>query len=318
MKQLTFSNTEVKKIVDAVSKKRAWSHKVTSANGKFTIELKNVPAKSKIDVFADGKYVDDYAYDLTEKDDVYATVLNILDYLTNLMNKYNKRNPMKESIESISEKEINSLNKVEADFLKDLHKNNAYGKNWTEIYKHEDRLAKTLVKTGCIKIAQPSIKSKDIDTEMRVVLSKKGELLVKGLLENSKMQIEDASERLQESISNGMLKAYSKRMKEEDVHYTCKACNTNLPKYKGSYPSKCPKCGDSIKAMKEADKDEAIWGGPFKRGEVVTVKLEDPNEFYGAKLTTYDPTANTYTAELTDGNDVGKIIQNIKRDQIKL
>lgn len=326
MKSLTFSNSEIKKIVDIISKGKKWDLTVNSNDNKFAITLVNNIKKSKIDVLADNKYVDDYPYDINEDDDVYATVLNVLDYLTNLMNKYNKRNAGKNTIKEndvdeskiVSEKEIAALNKVEADFLKSLHKNNAYGKNSTEIYKSEDRLAKSLAKSGCINIIRPAIKSKDanIDTEMWVVLTKKGELLVKGLLEH-KMQIDSAAEEFQEAISKGMLTAYSKRMKDGDVHYTCKACKTNIPKYRGSYPTSCPNCGESIKQMKEADKDEAIWGGPFKRGEVVKVKLNDPDEFYDAKLVSYDVTANEYAIKLECGDVAGKIIQGIKRNQIK-
>lgn len=239
MKQLTFSNSEVKKIVDAVSKGKKWSFDVTSADGKISWKIVNNAKKSKIDVNAGGKYIDDYTYDVNEKDDVYATVLNVLDYLTNIVNKYNKRNPIKEEV----------------------------------------------------------AEEENVDTPFA---------------------IEASSDELQEKISKGMLKAYSKRMKETDVHYTCKECDTNIPKYGGRYPESCPNCGGSIKLMKETDKDEAIWGGPFKRGEVVSVKLEDPNEFYNATLVTYNPADNTYGAELTSGDDVGKIIQNIKTAQIKI
>lgn len=240
MKELTFSNAEVKKIVDAVSKGKKWSYDVKSADGKTTWELVNNKQKSAIIVSSNGKVVDDYQYDMDEKDDVYATVLNVLDYLSNLVKKYNKKHVVNEEI--------------------------------VEPEVHEVSGTMHFVKT-----------TQDIE----------------------------------ESISKGMLQAYSKRMKEGDVHYTCKACNTNIPKYKGSYPSKCPSCGDSIAAMKENDKDEAIWGGPFKRGEVVKVKLEDPDAFYDAKLVAYDPSKNEYNIQVECGDDKGKIILGIKRKQIK-
>ena len=243
---LTFSNQEIKKIVDLISKGKKWSYNVSSADGKITWDIVNNPSKSKIDVIANKKYIDDYKYDTAEKDDVYATVLNVLDYLTNIVNKYNKRNKaVKEDISAMSEEEY---------------------------FQHK------------------VTRSLKIDIE---------------------------SDEFQEAISQGMLRAYSKRLKETDVHYTCKECSQNIPKYKGKYPTKCPKCGDSIKAMKEHDTDEAIWGGPFKAGNVVKVKLEDPNKFYNATLVTYNPSTNEYGAKLADGDDVGKIIQGIKRDQIK-
>jgi len=238
MNTLTFSNPEIKKIVDLVSKGKKWSYKVSSTDGKINWDIENNPSKSKIDIIANKKHIDDYPYDTSETDDVYATVLNVLDYLTNIVNKYNKRNVVKE--------EVN-------------------------------------VDEGAFKELSIDVKSGDF----------------------------------QEAISQGMLRAYSKRMKEGDVHYTCKECNTNIPKYGGRYPTACPTCGDSIKAMKEADKDEAIWGGPFKRGTVVKVRLEDPKKFYDATLVMYNPAANEYGAELRSGDDVGKIIQGIKRDQIK-
>jgi rubrerythrin len=242
MKKLTFSNAEVKKIVDTVAKGKKWDYSVGSDDGKFTITLRNNPKASKIDVLADKKYVDDYSYDVEEKDDVYATVLNVLDYLTNLMNKYNKRHVVTEDVEPEAQEET-----------------------------------------------KPEAKYFNIDL---------------------------GAEEFQEGLTKGMLKAYSKRMKETDVHYTCKSCETNIPKYKGSYPNSCPSCGESIKLMKETDKDEAIWGGPFKRGEVVKVSLEDPKEFYDATLITYNVADNTYGAELKSG-DVGKVIQGIKAKQIK-
>lgn len=237
MAALKFSNGEINKIVRTVARGKKWELVTPSDDGKFTITLRNDPKNSKIDVLADDKYVDDYPYDIDEDQDVYATVLNVLDYLTNLMNKYNKKNPMTEAEEPEVKKTFFSL---------------------------------------------------EIDAE-----------------------------EFQEAISKGMLKAYARKMKEGDISYTCKDCGHAMPKYRGQYPRNCPNCNADIKAMKEADKDEAIWGGPFKRGEVVKVKLEDPNEFYEAKLVTYNPTDNTYGAQLECGDDAGKIIQGITTKQIK-
>lgn len=235
MTDLKFSNSEIRKIVDLITKGKKWSFNVSSIDGKIEWDIVNNAPKSKIDVIANKKFIDDYPYDTEETDDVYATVLNVLDYLTNIVNKYNKRNPgVKESAD-------------------------------------EDKETKP-------------IGSYSIDAE---------------------------SCQLIEAISKGMLKAYSRRMQETDVHYTCKSCETNIPKYKGSYPTKCPNCGESIKAMKEQDKDEAIWGGPFKRGEVVKVKLNDPDEFYNATLITYNVADGTYGADID-----GKIVQGITTKQI--
>lgn len=233
MAELKFTNAEINKIVSAVSKGAKWEHSVTSDDEKFTITLKNDAKKSKIDVLADGKYVDDYPYDVDEKDDVYATVLNVLDYLSNLMNKYNRKHVVKEAEET----------------------------------------------------EEPA---------------------------KSFFNIELSASEFHEAISRGMLKAYAKRMKEEDIHYTCKDCGFDIPKYGGRYPNSCPECNSSIKQMKEADKDEAIWGGPFKRGEPVSVRLEDPNQFYDATLVTYNVADGTYGADID-----GRLVQGIKTEQIK-
>lgn len=241
MKPLVFSNGEIKRIVDTVSKGKKWKFEISSLDGKIDWKIENNPKKYAIDVVANDKYIDDYSYDLEESDDVYATMLNVIDYLTNIVNKYNKRNPIKE-----------------------------------EIAETEDTTSE---------------------------------------VEPIKIQAE--ADKFQEAISKGMLKAYAKKMKEGDISYTCKDCGHAMPKYKGRYPKICPNCSADIHKMKEADKDEAIWGGPFKRGEVVKVKLEDPNEFYNATLVTYNPATNEYGAKLADGDDVGKIIQGIKREQIK-
>lgn len=235
MAELKFSNADISKIVAAVSKGAKWETTETSNDDKFSITLRNDPKKSKIDVLADGKYVDDYTYDVEEKDDVYATVLNVLDYLMNLMNKYNK--------------------------------------------KH-------IVKEGKIEAYECSTKKAT--------------------------KIGEAVAEFQEAISKGMLKAYARKMKEEDIHYTCKDCGFDIPKYGGRYPNCCPECNASIQQMKEADKDEAIWGGPFKRGETVSVSLEDPDEFYNATLITYNFADGTYGADID-----GKMVQGITTDQIK-
>lgn len=282
MKPLTFSNVEVKKIVDLVSKGKKWSVDITSIDGKISWNIVNNAKDSKIDVNANGKYIDDYVYDVDEADDVYATILNVLDYLTNIVNKYNKRNPNPVTV---------SETRIEAHGVKGMNSS-----KWRKVFNSEKDMERWVDKN---------------DAEVQGTR----ELDEKSIPEKTFFNIELSTDQFQEAISQGMLRAYSKRMKEEDVHYTCKACETNLPKYQGKYPTKCPKCGESITAMKENDKDEAIWGGPFKRGEVVSVSLEDPNEFYDATLITYNVADNTYCAELKDG---GKVVQNIKREQIKI
>lgn len=246
MKLLKFSNAEVKKIVDTITKGKAWSYKVSSIDNKIKWEIKNNPAKSKIDVYADS-FVDDYPYDLSETDDVYAAVVNVLDYLTNIVNKYNKRNP-------------------------GTVKEDAEAKDDLEFF--QDRVAKSLkIPVGATDVV--------------------------------------------EAMSKGMIRAYSKKIKEVDVHYTCKSCDTNIPKYSGKYPTKCPNCGESLKVMKEFDQDEAIWGGPFKRGTKVTVKLNDPDDFYEATPVMYDAGTNTYAVEVLDGDDKGRVIQGISAQNMK-
>jgi predicted RNA-binding Zn-ribbon protein involved in translation (DUF1610 family) len=307
---LKFSNQEVKKITNLISTGKKWSYPVSSIDGKIDWVIQNNPSKNKIDVIANKKFIDDYKYDKEEKDDVYATVLNVLDYLTNIVNKYNKRNPLKESEEEITEKEIKSLYDLEVQQLKKLRKSKAYGKGGQILNPQELESHRSLFDKGLLQM-----NNKDSNS---VLFTKKGRNLINAILESNDIffNIEMSTDEFHEAISQGMLRAYSKRIKEEGVHYTCKACEQNIPKYKGKYPAKCPKCGDSIKAMKENDKDEAIWGGPFKRGTEVRVRLEDPDVFYNATLVTYNPSTNEYGAELKSGDDVGKIIQGIKTGQI--
>lgn len=274
MKQLKFSNSEVKKIVSTISTGKAWKHNTPSIDNKFSIELRNNPSKNKIDVYTDGKYVDDYTYDLEEKDDVYAAVVNVLDYLSNIMNKYNKRHP-----EAIKE------GKIEAYGVKGM-KNT----KWRKTFKSEKDMEKWIDKNDAEVQGTRDLNESSDDS----------------------FRLPHAADDLVESISKGMLRAYGKRLADADIHYTCKSCETNIPKYKGSYPTKCPSCGESIKLMKETDKDEAIWGGPFKRGEVVKVRLEDPKKFYDATLIHYNVADKTYGASIN-----GKLMQGISTKNIK-
>lgn len=241
MTQLTFSNTEVKKIIDIILKEKPWVYEVKSDDGVISWKLSNNIKASKIEVYANNKYIDDYPYDIEERDDVYATILNVLDYLTNIVNKYNKKNKIKEEVNNIE--------------------NN--------------------------------------------------------ILPSSEYILYQRAEEFKEAISQGMLRAYSKRMKEEDTYYTCKSCNQNIPKYAGNYPEKCPKCGENIKSMKEEDKSAALWSGPFKEGDIVSVSIDDTKTLYDATLVMYNPTDNTYGVKLESGDDVGKLILNIKPSQIK-
>ena len=90
--KLKFTGADITKIVKSIQNGNKWEYTATSNNGKLTWLLKNNKNKSKIDLLVNGKFIDDWAYYKSEKNDVYATVVNVLDYLIDVVAKYNRIN----------------------------------------------------------------------------------------------------------------------------------------------------------------------------------------------------------------------------------
>jgi len=244
--KLKFTNADITKIVKAVHGGTKWEYSAKSDNGKLNWVLKNNKAKNKIDLWVNGKFIDDWKYDKEEKDDVYATVVNVLDYLTDVVAKYNRANKAAKVVKEV------------VDVQEQLSKN------------------------------------------------------------NSKFNVAASAEELKEAMSKGMLKAYSKRVTDDDTHYCCKDCGQKIPKYKGRYGKNCPNCGGNIVQMKEKDHEIAITAA-YQRGSTVSVKLPSEDDFWTTKgrILGFTHDTNKYSVEVTDGPDKGNILHDISANQIR-